>query len=272
SNRPGGKGMDDIYYFRMPDLKFVLKGKVRDEKTDEIIAGALVRLIGSDESIVEKKSEIDGSFLFDLKPSTDYTIETKHDKYLNGKGKESTKGIEEDREFERDIYMAPIEKPIELPNIMYDFGKWDLRPESMVSLDKLVETLNDNPTIVIELRSHTDFRGSAEANQELSQKRAQSVVDFLIEKGIDPARLVAKGYGESMPKTIDKKLADQFSFLNDGDVLTESFILRLVSLEQEKAHQLNRRTEFQVISTNYISTGGEYNEGTNENYEEDGGY
>lgn len=252
SNRPGGKGKDDIYEFSLPPLEFILKGKVRDEKTDEVIVGAGVKLIGSDGSMVERKTEIDGSFLFNLKPNTDYVVETSHEKYLNGKSKESTKGIEEDKTFDRDIYMAPIEKPIELPNIMYDLGSWDLRPESMVSLDKLVETLNDNPNIVIELRSHTDFRGVDQDNLVLSQKRAQSVVDFLIEKGIDPARLVAKGYGESMPKTVDKKIGLQYTFLKEGDLLNEAFIRKLASVEQEFAHQLNRRTEFQVISTTFV--------------------
>jgi len=252
SNRPGGKGKDDVYMFILPPLQFVLTGKVKDEKTDEIITQASVRLIGSDGSTVEQQSEIDGSFRFKLKPNTDYTIETKHPKYLSGKSKESTKGIEEDKEFKRDVYMAPIENPIELPNIMYDLNSWDLRPESMVSLDKLVETLNDNPNIVIELRSHTDFRGSAAANMELSQKRAQSVVDFLIEKGIDPARLEPKGYGESVPREVDKRIAETYSFLTVGDVLTETFITKLVPLEQEVAHQLNRRTEFKVLRTDYV--------------------
>ncbi len=255
SNRPGGKGKDDIFEFSLPPLEFILSGFVRDEKTDEIIPGATVKLIPNDGVPIEKKSEIDGSFRFELKPNTDYQIETSHEKYLNGKSRESTKGYETDKEFKRDVYMAPIEKPIELPNIMYEFAKWDLRPESMVSLDQLVETLNDNPNIVIELRSHTDFRGSADANEELSQKRAQSVVDFLIEKGIEPDRLVAKGYGESMPRVVDMKMAQQYSFLNEGDVLTESYIKKLASLEQEVAHQLNRRTEFQVLKTDYVSSG-----------------
>lgn len=252
SNRPGGKGLDDIYQFVLPPLEFNLSGFVKDEKTDEVIVGAIVKLVGSDGSNVERKTEIDGSFQFSLKPNTDYQIETKHDKYLNGKSKESTKGYEEDKDFKRDIYMSPIEKPIELPNIMYDLASWDLRPESMVSLDMLVETLNDNPNIVIELRSHTDFRGSDTDNLELSQKRAQSVVDFLIEKGIEPARLVAKGYGEGMPRIVDKKMAEQYSFLNEGNELNEPFIKKLASLEQEVAHQLNRRTEFQVTATNFV--------------------
>jgi peptidoglycan-associated lipoprotein len=142
-----------------------------------------------------------------------------------------------------------------LPNIEYDLGKWDLRPESMVSLDKLVETLNNNPNIVIELGSHTDFRADDKFNLELSQKRAQSVVNYLIEKGIEPDRLIAKGYGESKPKVVDKKMAERYpGFLKEGQVLTEKFIKTLATVEeQEVCHQYNRRTEFRVIREDYVS-------------------
>ena len=122
----------------------------------------------------------------------------------------------------------------------------------MVSLDKLIETLTDNPTITIELMSHTDVRGSNEDNINLSQKRAQSVVDYLIERGIDPSRLSAKGYGEDMPKVVTKRIDDSYDFLGEGTELTETYINSLPSVEeQEIAHQLNRRTEFRVLRTDY---------------------
>ena len=124
----------------------------------------------------------------------------------------------------------------------------------MVSLDKLIETLTDNPTITIELMSHTDARGTDIDNVELSQKRAQSVVDYLIERGIDPARLSAKGYGETIPKVINKRIHDNNNFLAEGAELTERFINALPSTQQEVAHQLNRRTEFRVLRTDYQST------------------
>ena len=150
------------------------------------------------------------------------------------------------------ILMTPIDKPIELPNIFYDFGKWDLRPESMVSLDKLVETLNDNPNVTIELMSHTDSRDTEEYNMDLSQKRAQSVVDYLIEKGIASDRLTAKGYGETSPKVVDEAIAQDASFLRIGATLTEQYINSLNNDEQrEIAHQINRRTEFKVLRTDY---------------------
>jgi peptidoglycan-associated lipoprotein len=188
-----------------------------------------------------------------LKPATDYVFIASQPGYLNGKERESTRGLDQSKEFEVTIYLASIEQVIELPNILYDFAKWELRPESMVSLDNLVETLDDNPNVTIELMSHTDSRGSPADNQELSQKRAQSVVDFLISKGIAADRLQAKGYGEAQPKVVDEKVKSQYNFLELEDVLTENFINQLDGAEaQEKAHQVNRRTEFRVLSTDYI--------------------
>ena len=169
--------------------------------------------------------------------------------------KETTKGEEKSRDFMVTIMLTAIDEPIELPNIFYDFGKWELRPESMVSLDRLVETLNDNENVTIELMSHTDSRDTEEYNLDLSQKRAQSVVEYLIEKGIDPNRLTAKGYGESTPKVVDEELAGQAPFLRLGATLSEQYINSLATEEQKEiAHQANRRTEFQVLSTDYKPT------------------
>jgi len=253
SSRPGGIGSDDIYRFDLPPLQFSVSGVCLDEKTEEPIDSAKVVLKGSDGSTAEMISESDGSFHYKLGPNIDYQISTSAKEYLNGKAGVSTKGIEKDKDFKTDIYMAPIAKPIELPNILYDLGKWDLRPESMTSLDKLIQTLNDNPNIVIELRSHTDFRSDNKYNLDLSQKRAQSVVDYLVSKGIEPDRLVAKGYGETKPKVVDKKMAERYNFLPEGQKLDERFIKSLATVEeQEVANQINRRTEFKVIKTDYV--------------------
>jgi peptidoglycan-associated lipoprotein len=122
----------------------------------------------------------------------------------------------------------------------------------MVSLDKLVETLNDNPNVTIELMSHTDSRDTEEYNLTLSQKRAQSVVDYLVSKGIELERLMAKGYGESVPKVVDQETNSQYSFLKVGTRLTEQYINSLPTEEQKEiAHQINRRTEFKVLRTDY---------------------
>ncbi len=249
-----GRGNDEIYSFYLPPLKFNITGIVRDEKTDKVLSEASVRSIGSDGITVEAKTNTEGAFRFMLKPNTDYVFIASRSGYLNGKERETTKGLEKSNDFRTVIYLSPVDQVIELPNIYYDFGKWDLRPESMVALDKLIETLNDNPNITIELMSHTDSRGSTQDNELLSQRRAQSVVDYLISKSIESERLQAKGYGESVPKVVDEKIGTENKFLVAGQVLTEEFIntLPVANNEQETAHQINRRTEFRVISTDYI--------------------
>lgn len=253
SSSRSSKGDDNIYSFVLPPLKFNLFGTVKDEKTDQPLANALIKSIGSDGIQIETKSAKDGTFKFTMKSATDYVYLASLDGYLNGKERETTKGLTRSKDFRTTIYLSSITKPIELPNIFYDFNKWDLRPESMVSLDGLVETLNDNPNVTIELMSHTDSRGTDEFNLELSQKRAQSVVNYLIEKGISPDRLSAKGYGESQPKVVDKKIAAENPFLKEGQVLTEEFINNLPSDDQKEiCYQINRRTEFKVLRTDYI--------------------
>lgn len=249
-----GKGNDELYSFEFPPLKFNITGLVKDEKTGTAIPGSTVRLIASDGSNLQAETGASGDFRFALKPDVDYILLAQKTGYLNGKEKETTKGQEKSRDFMVTINLTAIDKPIELPNIFYDFGKWDLRPESMVSLDKLVETLTDNGNVTIELMSHTDSRDTEEYNYELSQKRAQSVVQYLIEKGIEPERLSAKGYGESSPKVVDAAINAQSPFLRVGATLTEQYINSLANDEQKEiAHQINRRTEFRVLSINYVS-------------------
>ncbi len=252
-----GKGNDDLFSFELPPMRFNVAGLVKDEKTGSPIAGSQVQLIASDGSNLQAETGTAGDFKFALKPDVDYIFLASKKGYLNGKERETTKGQEKSRDFMVTIPLTATDNPIELPNIFYDFGKWDLRPESMVSLDKLVETLTDptlNPNITIELMSHTDSRDTEEYNLELSQKRAQSVVQYLIEKGVEPDRLVAKGYGESRPKVVDAAIAAQYSFLKAGTVLSEQFINSLPNDElKEIAHQINRRTEFRVLRTDYES-------------------
>jgi len=247
-----GRGNDEIFSFVLPPLEFAVNGTVRDDKNNNILSGAKVTAVGSDGITIESTTGEDGTFRFMLKPATDYVFIAGKEGYLRGKARESTKGLEQSKEFDVTVYLSSTERVIELPNIFYDFAKWDLRPESMVSLDNLVETLNDNPNVTIELMSHTDSRGTPADNIELSQKRAQSVVDYLISKGIAADRLMARGYGESQPKVVDEKIRESHDFLEIGDVLTESFINQLPVEQQEQAHQINRRTEFRVLSTDYI--------------------
>jgi peptidoglycan-associated lipoprotein len=249
-----GRSNDDIYSFVLPPLKFNVIGVVRDDKTDMVLPDAMIKSIGSDGITLEATSDPEGSFRFTLKPNTDYVFVASRLGYLNGKERETTKGLDKSMDINVVIYLSNIAETIELSNsnVFYDFAKWDLRPEAMVSLDQLIETLNDNPSVTIELMSHTDSRGSDQDNIELSQKRAQSVVDYLIMKGIDPVRLSAKGYGESQPKEVVKRINEQYPFLRVGAILTETYINSLPNLEQQEiAHQYNRRTEFRVLRTDY---------------------
>lgn len=249
-----GKGNDELYSFELPPLKFNVTGLVKDEKTGVPISSSLIKLIASDGNSLQAETGTGGDFKFALKADVDYIFVASKKGYLNGKDKETTKGQEKSREFMVTILLPPIDRPIELPNILYDFGKWDLRPESMVSLDKLVETLNDNENVTIELMSHTDSRDTEEYNLDLSQKRAQIVVKYLIDKGIEPERLSAKGYGESTPKVVDALIAAQNPFLKQGTTLSEQFINTLANDEQKEiAHQINRRTEFRVLRIDYES-------------------
>lgn len=249
-----GKGNDELYTFELPPMRFNITGLVKDEKTGMAIPGSVVQLIASDGSNLQAETGTGGDFKFALKADVDYIFLASKAGYLSGKEKETTKGQDKSRDFMVTILLTAIDKPIELPNILYDFGKWDLRPESMVSLDKLVETLLDNPKVTIELMSHTDSRDTEEYNLTLSQKRAQVVVQYLIDKDIEPDRLMAKGYGESTPKVVDATIAAQNAFLKAGTTLSEQYINSLANDEQrEIAHQINRRTEFKVVRIDYES-------------------
>jgi len=249
-----GKGNDELYSFELPPMKFNVTGLVKDEKAGTAIPGSVVQLIASDGSNLQAETGTGGEFKFALKADVDYIFLASKRGYLNGKEKETTKGQEKSREFMVTILLTAFDKPIELPNILYDFGKWDLRPESMVSLDKFVETLLDNPNVTIELMSHTDSRDTEEYNQDLSQKRAQIVVQYLIDKGIETERLLPKGYGESTPKIVDAIINAQNPFLKTGTALSEQYINSLANDEQKEiAHQINRRTEFRVLRTDYVA-------------------
>jgi peptidoglycan-associated lipoprotein len=243
---------DDIYVFKLPPLSFSLIGLVKDIKTNLPLPGANVNVISSDGSNINISTNNEGSFTHTLKPGTDYVFNASKQGYLNGKERESTKGWDRTNTFKIEILLTSIARPIEISNILYEYDRADLLPESMVALDRLVETLNDNLNITIELGSHSDARGTDTYNENLSQRRAQSVVNYLIEKGIAPDRLTAKGYGKSTPKVVDEQMAAQHSFLKNGVTLTETYINSLSTRdEQELAHLFNRRTEFKVLRTDY---------------------
>ena len=171
--------------------------------------------------------------------------------FLNSKYELTTSNEEKNEVYRADFILASLTKPVLIENIFYDFDRATLRPESTKALDELIKLLNDNPNVTIELAAHTDMKGADSYNLRLSERRAQSVVDYLIKGGIKADRLTPKGYGESRPKTITKKIAKQYSFFKEGDILTEEYILALPEEQQEIANQINRRTEFQVLKTTY---------------------
>jgi outer membrane protein OmpA-like peptidoglycan-associated protein len=209
-------------------------------------------MIGDDGS----KSSIgvmnDGSYAVRVNPGVEYVLLGTCKGYLNAMQELKTTNESGKVEYQRDFELAPISRPVLIDNIFYEFNKATLTAESAASLDELVVLLENNPNVTIELAAHCDNRGSDTYNEKLSQKRAESVVNYLIEHGIDAERLTAKGYGESRPKTILKKVAEKYPFLKESDVLTEQFINALTDEEQQEiCHQLNRRTEFQVLRTTY---------------------
>ncbi|WP_444704765.1 PorE family type IX secretion system protein [Mariniphaga sediminis] len=250
SNRKGSRG-DDLYEFVVPPKIFRVDGEVFDKETGNRIDGANVRIIGTDGTSLRLRTQ-DGKFQMKLQPETEYIFAAFKDGYLRDKASANTIGLEDSKDFRFELFLTPTDAPIKLDNINYEFGSWELLPQSKSSLDTLVATLMLNPTITIEIMSHTDHVGSDQFNFELSQKRAQSVVDYLIEKGISPQRLVAKGYGETWPKAVTRDQARQYDFLKRGDELTEEFILKLTEEQQETARAINRRTEFRVLSTDFI--------------------
>lgn len=244
SARAGGKGADDIYSFSVPPINFALMGTAYDSDSKEKIINATIKLIGSDGSNVEAKTDANGSYRFDFTPegkryvvqNVSYTVSGTMEKYLSDKADFTTVGIEVQTDFTKDLYLKPIKKqPIRLPDILYDLAKWDLKPEYQDSLNGLIKTLNDNPNIVIELGSHTDTRDNDKANEILSFKRAQSVIDYLVSKGIAGDRMTAKGYGEKSPLISDKEIAQMAT-----------------NEEKEAAHQKNRRTEFKILREDYV--------------------
>ncbi len=257
SNRKGGRGSDDIYSFVNPPVIFTLAGVVKDDKTLQFIQGAVVKLTGSNGTSIEAKTDAKGFYSFNkaqIKPNTTYELICLKANYLNKKAKETTVGLESSKDFTLDFKLEPIpDKPVVLPDILYDLAKWDLKPQYQDSLQGLIKTLDENETIIIELASHTDSRGTDESNDVLSQKRAESVVNYLIERGIDPDRLVAKGYGERVPRRLAKDIVKDGFLFKAGTLLSQTFIDSLSTKPaQEAAYSLNRRSEFRIISKDFV--------------------
>lgn len=247
---------DNIYAFtgsNPPRAEFYFSALVKNAKTKATLPAAEVRLVGSNGFALRRKAEDGGAVEFRVEKGTDYLAVASHKGYLNGKTRFSSHGWDANYTLRDTIWLTPTDKPIEIPNIFFEFGKAALTDNSRAALDSLITILNDNPTLVIELRAHTDNRGSNETNFAMSQQRAQAVVDYLIHHAIDEGRMDAVGLGESQPKTVDAAIARQYPFLRAGVKLDERYINSLKSEEQQEiCHLLNRRTEFQVLDDNYV--------------------
>ncbi len=261
-------GNDDIFSVYLVPLKFTLDGVIASTKDGSPIGQVSVTITGTDGTTTTVLTDERGYYKFDkeaLAENTTYKLIVKKKKFFTNEYDATTVGVPVNAfEFipSENIYvhglklnmkMDPIEIPIVLPNVLFDLAKWDLRDESKIALDTVFEVLERNPNIVIELRSHTDFRDSDEKNNVLSQKRAESCVQYLIDKGIDKERLVAVGMGETEPYTIAENYkgygAGEFPA---GTKLSESFIKKQSSnAKKEVAHQINRRTDMKVLRDDY---------------------
>lgn len=250
SNRNDGRGWDHIYSFVNPEIVLSVKGWVYEQEGYELPA-AQVYMIGSDGTNLKLGVKSDGSFEKELTPGVEYMFLATCKGFLNHKEELKVVPMNDSHEYVLQFPLASITAPVLIDNIFYDFNKATLRPESQTALDELVKLLNENPNVTIELSSHCDYKGSSAYNKLLAQRRAESVVNYLVDKGIARDRLSPVGYGKEKPKTIRKKLTEKLTWLKEGDVLTEEFIKKLDPEKQEICNQLNRRTEFIVLRTTY---------------------
>ncbi len=250
SNRNHGKGYDNIYSFLLPSITVRICGTVYDTD-EEPIPEAIVRIVGRNGMNFKSVTKPDGTYEVKIDRSTEYVMMSGKEGYLNRKSQFTSDPTEENADYIVDFYLPSISEPVIVENIFYNYNEASLREESFPALDNLVEMLNDNPYCTIELSAHTDRIGSQEYNLELSQRRAQSVCDYLVEHGIEADRLEPVGYGKAEPVIVDEKMHEQYTFLPIGQTLNEEFILSLPKNQQSVADQINRRTTFSVTSLTY---------------------
>jgi len=223
--------LDNIYSFTVNVIRFNLAGIAVEKFTQEPLEDVKVELTNL--RTMEKELALtgpDGTFTFKLDPETEYSVVGSRDTYFTNTEKVSTIGKRQSEnmfvKLKLELERIVVNKPIVLENIYYDLDKYDIRPDAAEGLDRLIAILNDNPGITIELSSHTDSRKDDQYNMVLSQRRAESAVNYIVTHGIASSRITAKGYGET-------QLVNRCS---NGVECTE------------EEHQQNRRTEFKVTS------------------------
>ncbi len=228
SNRPGGKGSDDIYGFKAEVCKQIIKGIARDKKTNEILAGVEVKLINEVGKIMETViTEADGAFTFNADCNKNYTILGSQKDYKDESVKVSTDDTD-GKETTADLYLQPLidNDQIVINPIFFDFDKWNIRTDAEYELENIVDVMREHPLMIIKIESHTDSRGSDRYNLKLSDRRAKSTRDYLLSRGIVTERIEsAIGYGETQ-------------LLNKCSNGVEC---------SEEEHQLNRRSYFYIL-------------------------
>ena len=251
SNRNDGRGWDHIYSFNNPEIVNTIKGYVYEMDGYELTA-AEVHIVADDGTNETVGVRSDGSFTKVVTPGVSYLVMATCQGYLNHREELTIAATDESHEDVLQFPLAPISMPVLIDNIFYEFDRAELTKDSEKALDELVTLLNQNPHVTIELSAHCDYKGSAEYNKRLSQRRAESVVNYLVEHGIEAERLTPVGYGKDRPKKVRAKLAKKYSWLKEGDELTEDFIKAIDNEErQEICNSINRRTEFTVLRTTY---------------------
>lgn len=251
TNRGNGRGWDQIMSFECPEVVQSIRGWVY-EKDGYELPDALVYMVGNDGTNLQLSVKPDGSFVQEVKPHVSYVLMGTCKGYLNHTVEIDIDTSSVSREHVLQFPLASMTDPVLIRNVFYEFDSAELTEGSTTSLDSLTTLLKENPGVTIELSSHCDYRGAEEYNQRLSQKRAESVVNYLVSKGLPAERMIPVGYGESRPKVVTRRIAEQNSFLQVGDTLTESFILALPDeAQQEACNALNRRTEFRVMRTTF---------------------
>ena len=251
TNRGNGRGWDQIMSFECPEIVQSIKGWVY-EKDGYELPEALVYMVGNDGTNLKLSVRSDGSFVQEVKPNVNYVLLGTCNGYLNHKQEISIDTSSVSREYVLQFPLASMTTPVLIRNVFYEFDSAALTDSSTIALDSLALLLTENPGVTIELSSHCDYRGKDDYNLRLSQRRAESVVNHLVSKGLPAERMIPVGYGESRPKVVTRRIAEHNPFLQIGDTLTEAFILALPEeAQQEVCNALNRRTEFRVMRTTF---------------------
>lgn len=251
SNRNDARGYDHIYSFVKPVIVTKAEGYIVDTD-DEFITNATIRVVGRNGTNKKFPGKNTGTYELDVEQNTQYALLASAPNHLNTRMPLITEAINKDSIYFVDFILTPINKPVVLENIFFDFDKSSLRPESKEGLDELIELLEQNPNVSIELSSHTDRKGTDDYNNKLSQRRADAVMHYLIEVGgINKDRLTSVGKGKTSPKNVTRGIVKKYEFLEEGQILTPEFIEQLDVTQQAIADQINRRTEFKVLSITY---------------------